>query len=135
MAAQCARQKSKSGNSKRMNNIPMLSPYLQTRLVEKVLTDRASRRFRCLFLVTLVDGGIKAQLIVAEPIFVRFRISQGCGILNLTDTATRKNFCLPAICSPKKIFTERVWLPAANPFVPKDFSFVISQMTRAPSKC
>ena len=94
------------------NKIFMLSPYLQTKLVGKVLTDHFGRQFRCLFLVAVVDGEIKGKLIAAWPV---------------------SNSFLPAIPAPKKIYTERVWLPIVSYFAPKDFSFVMSQMTRAPS--
>ena len=90
----------------------MLSPYLQTKMVEKVLTDRHGRQFRCLFLVALVGGEVKGKLIAAQPI---------------------SNSFLPADYVPKKIFTEHIWLPIVSYFAPKDFSFVTSQMPRAPS--
>ena len=108
----------------------MLTPYLNSQFIEKILTDRYGRQFRCLFLVALVDGEVKGRLVSARPIFtdvtdVRHPSCDGC--------LTSKRFFLPIIRSPKKIFTERVWLPIVSYFALKDFSFVTSQMTRAPS--
>lgn len=106
----------------------MLSPYIQPKLVEKVLTDRFGRRFRCLFLVALVNGEIKGKLVSAQEISVAVGLLHTCS----SPTATARHL-LPVLRKSKKVFTERVWLPVVSPFVPKDFSFVMSQMTRAPS--
>ncbi|OHA26638.1 MAG: hypothetical protein A3D52_03075 [Candidatus Taylorbacteria bacterium RIFCSPHIGHO2_02_FULL_44_36] len=111
----------------------MLTPYLNSQFVEKILTDRHGRQFRCLFLVVLVDGEIRGHLVSAKEISVsvRFRFSQLCENLNLT--GFHRNFCLPLFRASKKIFTDRVWLPIVDKFIPKDFSFITCQMTRAPS--
>jgi|SRR3989344_2319676 len=106
----------------------MLTPYLKSQFVEKILTDRFGRRFRCLFLVALVDGEIKGHLVSAKEIFVAVGLLHTCS----SPTATAERM-LPIFHTPKKIFTESVWLPIVSPFIPKDFSFVTSQMPRAPS--
>lgn len=107
----------------------MLTPYLKSQFVEKVLTDKHGRQFRCLFLVALVSGKIKAKLVAIEPV-VKVEPSQSCEGSTFTNY---KRCLLPVFHIPKKIFTERVWSPIASPFIPKDFSFVMSQMIRAPS--
>lgn len=109
----------------------MLTPYLKSQFVEKVLTNRFGRQFRCLFLVTLVDREIKARLVSAQEISVAV-VAVGLLQVCSSPTATVEHL-LPIFRASKKIFTERVWLPIVSPFVPKDFSFVMSQMTRAPS--
>ena len=106
----------------------MLTPYLNSQFVEKVLTDRHGRQFRCLFLVALVNGEVKGKLISAQEISVAVRLLHTRSSL----TATAENL-LPVFYTSKRIFTERVWLPIVSYFAPKDFSFVMSQMTRAPS--
>ncbi|MFA6273068.1 MAG: hypothetical protein WC673_01055 [Candidatus Paceibacterota bacterium] len=107
----------------------MLTPYLNSQFVEKILTDRYGRQFRCLFLVALVDGEVKGKLVAIQPV-VKVEPSQKCEGSTFTDY---KKCLLPVFYIPKKIFTDRVWLPIVSYFAPKDFSFVMSQMTRAPS--
>ena len=106
----------------------MLTPYLNSQFVEKTLTDRYGRQFRCLFLVVLVEGKVKGKLISAKEVSVAVGLLQVCS----SPTATAENL-LPTIHAPKKIFTEHIWLPIVSYFAPKDFSFVMSQPTRAPS--
>jgi len=106
----------------------MLTPYLNSQFVEKILTDRYGRQFRCLFLVALVDGEVKGRLISTQEIFGTVRLFQ------IRNSRTVPGRCLlPIFHTPKKIFTEHIWLPIVSYFAPKDFSFVMSQPTRAPS--
>ena len=46
----------------------MLTPNLQSRFIEKVLTDRGGQQFRVLFLVSLVDGEVRGQIVSAQPV-------------------------------------------------------------------
>ena len=106
----------------------MLTPYLKSQFVEKVLTDRYGRQFRCLFLVALVNGEVKGKLVSAQEISVAVGLLHTCG----SPTATAGHL-FQILKAPKKIYTDCVWLPIVSYFAPKDFSFVMSQMTRAPS--
>ena len=102
----------------------MLTPYLKSQFVEKILTDRHGRQFRCLFLVALVDGEVKGRLISAE-------------LLKPTSyqlQATSSKLYLPILKKKPVISQFEFLLPITSSFVPKDFSFVTSQMTRAPSR-
>lgn len=102
----------------------MLTPYLKSQFIEKILTDRYGRQFRCLFLVALVDGEIKGKLVYIQQIYRH---------LTSVNSVNPIKLCLPFFGTSKKIFTEHIWLPIISYFAPKDFSFVMSQMTRAPS--
>ena len=99
----------------------MLSPYIQTKFIEKILADRYGRQFRCLFLVAVVAGEVKGKLVSVLPLKVTSYKLQ----------VTK--FFLPNTNKAAKIFPLEFLLPIINLFILKDFSFVVSQPTRAPS--
>ncbi|HEY4496465.1 MAG TPA: hypothetical protein VJC04_03910 [Candidatus Paceibacterota bacterium] len=106
----------------------MLTPYLNSQFVEKVITDRYGRQFRCLFLVALIDGETKGKLISVQ------KISGTVGLFWFRNSPTvPAKHLLSVFHTSKKILTEYACLPIVSSLIPKDFSFVMSQMTRAPS--
>jgi hypothetical protein len=46
----------------------MLSPQLRSQFVTKVLTSPTGEKFRVVFLVAVVNGEVKAQVVSATPI-------------------------------------------------------------------
>lgn len=46
----------------------MLTPHLRSQFVTKILTSADGREYKVVFLVALVNGEVKAQVISAEPI-------------------------------------------------------------------
>jgi len=102
----------------------MLTPYLNSQFVEKILTDRYGRQFRCLFLVALVDGEVRVKLVSTQQIYRH---------LTSVNPVNSAKLCLSLFGVSKKTLTNCVWLPIVSYFAPKDFSFVMSQLTRAPS--
>ncbi len=110
----------------------MLTPHLQSRFIEKVLTDRAGQQFRVLFLVTLVDGGVKAQFVSAHPIFEAAKIAGLPG--RIVKMSSWPKLCLPAIKTATKAVETKIrsWTRVASPYY-SSFDFFMSQPTRAPS--
>jgi len=110
----------------------MLTPNLQSRFIEKVLTDRAGQQFRVLFLVSLVDGEVRGQIVSAQPIEtiksarLPGRVSKGSPWTKL---------CLPAVKSITKIVDTKIrsWSRVASPYY-SSLEFFMSQPTRAPSR-
>lgn len=49
----------------------MLKPYLQQKIVERVLRNASGERFRVVFLLSLVDGSVQARILSATPLFKR----------------------------------------------------------------
>lgn len=94
----------------------MITPYSQSKFVEKILTSAGGERFRVLFLVTLVNGEVKAQIVSARPI--------GEGPI----------FVLPAFSAKTKHNTEYIPFnaPGVSPYFSLEF-LINSQPTRAPA--
>lgn len=46
----------------------MLTPHLRSQFVTKILTSATGEKFRVVFLVALVNGEVKAQVVSATPI-------------------------------------------------------------------
>ena len=96
----------------------MLTPYSQSKFVEKILTNAKGEQFRVVFCVAFVNGEVKAQIVSATPI---------------SQTIEHKEvLCLP-------VFKEKVaqvfsYIPAfvskISPF--NQFFFFNSQPTRGP---
>ena len=109
----------------------MLTPHLQSRFIEKVLTDRNGQQFRVLFLVSLVNGEVRGQIVSAQPIFETAKTPgfpgrvQGCisgKSLFAVHKSRRKNH-------QSKV---RTWSRVASPYY-SSLEFFMSQPTRAPS--
>jgi hypothetical protein len=118
----------------------MLTPHLQSRFIEKVLTDRSGRQFRVLFLVSLVNGEVRGQIVSAQPIFEEVmaaslpgHVSKGRARHESADSPWTK-LCLPAIKSATKAIDAKIrsWTRVASPYY-SSFDFFMSQPTRAPS--
>ena len=98
----------------------MLTVSAQPRFIEKVFTDQAGRKFRCVFLVALVGGELKGRLVSAELISQSFASAEPIP-------------CLPFTCPKNE--TETVYVAPAAPVVSpyNELFFFTSQPTRAPS--
>lgn len=102
----------------------MLTPYSRSQFVEKILTDCHGRQFKMLFLVSLVNGEVKARLISAEPL--------SCDALTLKGTATGSSYCLPSLTASKESETPYFSYEVTSPYFSLDY-LIVSQPTRAPS--
>jgi len=93
----------------------MLTPYSRLKFITKILTSATGEQFRVVFLLALVNGEIKAQVVSATPITAPDPI------------------CLPAAVA--KTLVTFTYSPSSNPVVsPFDSLFFFnSQPTRAPS--
>ncbi len=94
----------------------MLTPQLRSQFVTKVLSSPTGEKCKVVFLIALIDGEVKAQVVSATPISEKAEVA-----------------CLPApISKSKTVFT---YTPAfseiLSPF--NNFFFFNSQPTRAPS--
>ena len=110
----------------------MLTPHIQSRFLEKVLTDRNGRQYRVLFLVSLVNGEVRGQIVSAQPVFEEAKSIRLPG-----RTASAPSFvklCLPAVKSAAKVTESRMssWSRVASPYY-SSLEFFMSQPTRAPS--
>jgi hypothetical protein len=110
----------------------MLTPHLQSRFIEKVLTDRSGQQFRVLFLVSLVNGEVRGQIISAQPIFETAKTAGLPG--RVAKVAPWVNLCLPCTKAAAKIIESKVrpWSRVASPYY-SSLEFFMSQPTRAPS--
>jgi len=109
----------------------MLTPHLQSRFAEKILTDRTGRQFRVLFLVSLVDGEVRAQFVSAQPIFNATNAALPGRVAKSTPWS---KLCLPCTKAAAKIISSRVKSRSrvASPYF-SSLEFFMSQPTRAPS--
>ena len=115
----------------------MLKPSIPSKFVERIITSQTGERYRVLFLVTLVNGEVKAKAISAELI--------SAPVLKLGSTDSRysnsANFSnkssvilsLPGASSNVVADTEYIfnYSPIVSPFT--SLLFFTSQPTRAPS--
>jgi hypothetical protein len=110
----------------------MLTPHLQSRFIEKVLTDRTGRQFRVLFLVSLVNGEVRGQIVSAQPIFEGVRVASLPG--RVAKATSWSKLCLPCTKAAAKIIGSKVrsWTRVASPYY-SSLEFFMSQPTRAPS--
>jgi hypothetical protein len=109
------------------NREVMITPYshvsavalakAESKFVEKILTSANGERFRVLFLVTLVNGEVKAQIVSAKPILARPTLAIGS-----SDTIKEKH---NTEYIPSNI-------PEVSPYFLLEF-LINSQPTRAPS--
>jgi hypothetical protein len=103
----------------------MLTPYSQSKFVQKILTSQSGERFRVLFYVTLVNGELKGKIISAQAVnesaSQSFKYSQPV----VTIAAPRIK---------KKVNTEYVsaYAPTSSPYFSLEF-LINSQPTRAPA--
>jgi hypothetical protein len=98
----------------------MLTPYVNSQFVEKIMTDRSGRQFKLTFLVAIVDGQLKGRLVSAQPLAQSFK-------------NTESVVFLPISCPKNETVTE--YAPAFAPIVSpyNELFFFTSQPTRAPS--
>ena len=93
----------------------MLTPQLRSQFVTKILTSADGSQYKVVFLVALVNGEVKAQMISAEP------VSKAVPI------------CLPcaSVKSPATFVYKASSTGVVSPF--NTLFFYNSQPTRAPS--
>jgi len=104
----------------------MLTPYLQSQFVEKILTDANGRQFKALFFVSLVNEEVSARLVSLQL------ISPKC--LAIEGAISQDVFFLPSFSSTKAV--ETPYVASVAPFVSPYFDIELilnSQPTRAPS--
>ena len=101
----------------------MLTPSLQSRFVTKILTSASGEQFRVVFLVVLINGEVKAQVISAEPL-IKKNIFNDSSVAYLPETHKRTLVFFIYISPLKSIF---------SPF--NSLFFFNSQPTRAPAFC
>lgn len=95
----------------------MLTTHLRSQFVTKTLTSSTGEQFRVVFLIALVSGEVKAQVVSVTPL----------------STKTTTTPCLPGVHT--KVLISFTYTP---PSVPKlsffnSLFFFTSQPTRAPS--
>lgn len=97
----------------------MLTPHLRSQFVTKILTSPTGEKFSVVFIVALVNGEMKAQVVSATPI---------------EKTKAAVPLCLPIVKSHGKFvtFTKSLKGTFLSPFFNELF-FFNSQPTRAPS--
>ena len=105
----------------------MLTPYAQSRFIEKLYTDRSGQQFKLVFFVALVDGELKAKLISAEAI-VSAPLTAITGSCQSAPSFTLSGFVATSLAS--KVFVP-AYAPLVSPF--NELFFFTSQPTRAPS--
>jgi hypothetical protein len=110
----------------------MLTPHLQSRFIEKVLTDRNGQQFRVLFLVSLINGEVRGQVVSAQPIYGQVKtVSLPSSVAKETSWS---KLCLPCTKAAAKIIGSKIrpWTRVASPYY-SSLEFFMSQPTRAPS--
>ncbi|MSR71207.1 MAG: hypothetical protein EXS50_00845 [Candidatus Taylorbacteria bacterium] len=97
----------------------MFTPCIQSKFVEKILTNVNGEQFRVTFFVSLVAGEIKAQVVSAECIS--------------KTVEAKKILCLPEFYA--KQVQDFIYAPSCAPILSpfNQFFFFNSQPTRAPS--
>ncbi len=94
----------------------MLTPYTRSQFVKKILVSPTGEQFSVVFLVSLVDGKVNAQIISAQPI------------------SKPSVICLPTFYKKERIIytvVKNSVKKIESPF--NTFFFFNSQPTRAPS--
>ncbi len=94
----------------------MLTPYSHSRFVTKTLVSLTGEQFSVVFLVSLIDGKVNAQIISAKSL------------------SKPSVICLPHFCTKQVVISTEVKTSTKkveSPF--NSFFFFNSQPTRAPS--
>lgn len=109
------------------NQKVMLTPYSNTRFIEKTLTDCQGRQFRALFLVSLVNGEVKGRLVSLKLISPK--------VLAIEGSVSDGSICLPSWTAEASIETPYFvhTAPRKSPYFNIDL-ILTSQPTRAPSR-
>jgi len=116
----------------------MLKPSIPSKFVERIVTSQTGERFRVVFLVTLVNGEVRAKVISAEAISAP-ALKLAPGFVDSGADFSNKNFdhsstlLLVGYSSPVIADTAYVFdfAPEVSPFT--SLLFFTSQPTRAPS--
>src|SRR5258708_27579068 len=89
----------------------MLTPYTRSQFVSRILTSPTGEQLRVLFLVTLANGELKAQVVSAEPLVVGSKLL----VTSNQSPATNNHLYLPAFSIKKDSDTE--YVPAHTPVI------------------
>jgi len=124
----------------------MLKPFIPSKFVERIITSQTGECYRVVFVLTLVNGEVKAKAISAELIGAPTLRLAPVGTADLSDfyasdasnlsDASNVNLgilCLPCESSLISSFATFVasFAPKVSPFT--SLLFFTSQPTRAPS--
>ena len=109
----------------------MLTPYLGSKFVTKVLTSHTGEQFRVVFLVSLVNGEVRAQVVSAESI--GGHKNEATALIDLGEVQKTAFQCLPISCSQATVEAGLSYgfVSQVSPFT--SLLFFMSQPTRAPS--
>jgi hypothetical protein len=100
----------------------MISLYTGSKYIEKVLTSAAGEQFRVTFLVSLIDGQMKAKVVSVAPLSTEFAGSH-----------KSKTILLPTFAEKVKSYFRYTPSPAPKISYFDSLFFFTSQLTRAPS--
>ena len=121
----------------------MLKPFIPSKFVERIITSQTGECYRVVFVVSLVNGEVKAKVISAELISaptlklapVYSNTSGDSGASNSSDFSNVDLgvLCLPCDSSLISSFATFIssFAPKVSPFT--SLLFFTSQPTRAPS--
>jgi len=109
----------------------MLKPYIPSKFVERIITSQTGECYRVLFVVSLINGEVKAKAISAELISAPTLKLAPVDVDN--SNVDFDVLCLPCDSSLISSFTTFVssFAPEVSPFT--SLLFFTSQPTRAPS--
>lgn len=97
----------------------MLTPQHRSQFVTKILTSADGREYKVVFLVALVNGEVKAQVISATPV---------------ENSTAAEHLCLPLLKNNEKFVTfTNSQKGTSTPSYFNELFFFNSQPTRAPS--
>ena len=98
--------------------------------VTRVFSDKNGKLFKFTFLVSVINGEIKGQLVKAEPI----REQASAEMRDSISSEYGQIFCLPIVSEEKEPSTPYIFsfAPVASPYFSTEF-LINTQPTRAPS--
>ena len=107
----------------------MLNPQVKSQFVTRYLTNAAGEQYKVVFLVSLVNGEVKAQIVSAELISVKR------GAASATSSSASTSLFLPLNQSTTAAYTAYTPAFTGEPIISllSKFFFFNSQPTRAPS--
>ena len=109
----------------------MLKPSIRPQYIERIMTSQTGERYRVLFLVTLIDGEVKAKAISATRLEIRdLRLESP--IKNCSKNQTI--LCLPSASAILKATISDLQSLAIRVSSFTSLLFFTSQPTRAPSR-
>ncbi|MES2314505.1 MAG: hypothetical protein V4524_01020 [Patescibacteria group bacterium] len=113
---------------------PMLKPTIPSKFVERIITSQTGEQYRVVFLVTLVNGEVKARVVGAQLISkVQLLEDKSYELRAKRYERNTAVLCLPGASAINLSPTSYLISPAlrVSPFT--SLLFFTSQPTRAPS--